>query len=185
MNSRLTLIILLLLFSYQLFAQISDSLSNYYYYVNQAEVLNTENNFVGAEKKYERAAEYKSDWFAKDYYNRSLLKIKLEQEKELYPILAKLIAKGFELDLLLEKESFQKYFSTKRGQKDFEKLKSIIPSYNVELRSIYDSLKVQDSIGQSQFNPEIFSHVVGTIDSSNVYLVLKLMEEYYFPSENK
>lgn len=106
----------------------SDSLSNYYYYINQAEVLIAENNFVGAENRYEKAAEYKSDWFAKDYYNRSLLKIKLEQEKELYPILAKLIAKGFELDLLLEKESFQKYFSTKRGQKDFEKLKSIIPS---------------------------------------------------------
>ena len=61
--------------------QMADSLANYYFYINQAELLISENNFQGANEKYKKAKEFKINWFGKDNYNFALLQLNLSEKK--------------------------------------------------------------------------------------------------------
>lgn len=184
MANKLCLTFIHVLLSFAVFSQMSDSLSNYYYYINQAELMIVDNNLIAAENKYEKAAEFKTDWYGRDYYNLALLKLKLNQPKEMMLVLEKLVRKGFDVNLLLEKEDFRNYFSTKKRIKGFNQLKIIEPTYNGNLKATYDSLYVEDSIAHELFNPEVFSHIIGKVDSSNIELIMSLIDLYGFPSES-
>lgn len=177
-------IITCILFSLSADAQMSDSLANYYYYVNQAELMISENNLLGAEKKYEKAREFKTNLYGRDYYNLALLKLKLENSREAIVLLKKLASKGFDLELLLKKESFKTFFETKKGKKVFTKLKEVPPSYNVKLRAIYDSLFVIDSLAGELYDRKKFNYSVAKIDSSTIDTFMGLIDQYGFPSED-
>lgn len=161
----------------------SDSLANYYYYINQAELMISENNLVGADNKYQQAREFKLNWFGRDYYNFALLKLKLDQPKEVFFVLTALCEKGFNPNLLLEKESFKKHFETRRGKRQLEDLNKVEPTYNVKLRDRYDSLFVVDSLANERYDHDRFIYEVGQIDSSTIAFFMQLIDTYGFPSE--
>jgi hypothetical protein len=184
MAHELRLTIIFLLFPFSASSQMSDSLANYYYYVNQAELMISDNNLLGAEKKYERAEEFKINWYGRDYYNLALLKLKLDRLKEMVPILEKLAKNGFNVDLLLQKESFRTFFETRKGSKLLKKLKTVESTYNVELRAVYDSLYVEDSIANEKYNDLEYNFAVGKVDSSNIELFMRLINDFGFPSED-
>lgn len=175
-----------LIFIYHLpsYGQMTDSLANYYFYINQAELLIAENNYLGANAKYQRASNFKSNWFGKDLYNYALLQIKLDDSKEANNTLLQLARKGFDFNLLNGLSSFSNYFETKKGKKFKNKLKEIEVIYNVDLRATYDSLYIIDSIANENYDWKNYNASISKIDSSNIERLDQLLKNSGFPTED-
>lgn len=162
----------------------SDSLANYYYYINKAESMLAENNLTGAKNRYEKARETKKNWFGKDLYNYSLVCLKLEDYKKVSIELKALKGKGFNVNLLMKKETFRVFFESKKGKKIFSELNKITPTYDQNIRAVYDSLYIKDSIATQIHRGKTFDDSVAKIDSSNIERLDWLIREFGFPSEN-
>lgn len=181
-------LILLIVFSNNVLqAQMSDSLLKYYTYINAAELAICDSNYEEAEKLYALGFKYKTYPYSIDVYNSSLIYALKKDYKRVYEhlkILADLSYPVSSLDDGTNFSAFVGFYKSKYGKRMIKYAKNPTFSYNVDLRTIYDSLRIVDQYFRKlPGSYKVYSDTIYKIDKSNMELMHKLIVQYGFPSE--
>lgn len=183
------ILILLLSTTCVVHAQMSDSLLQYYTYVNRAVNAICDSNYNAALTNYNKAFTYKKDPYGVDIYNTTVIYVLQKKHKQVYLNLKKLVSMGFSIaDIKEEKYTsiFHDFFYSKYGKKIDDYAKHPDTTYNVRLRKTYDSLLVEDQFFRlKEGSYSIYRDTIFKIDAANVEIMNNLIEKYGFPSEQQ
>jgi len=169
-------------------AQMSDSLLRYYTYINAAELAICDSNYNEAEKLYNLGFKYKKNPFSIDVYNLSLVCAIQKNYKMVYvhlKTLADLSCPVSEYENETIFKIFKGFYKSKYGKRMIKYAKKPTFSYNVDLRAKYDSLRIIDQYFRKKPGSyKLYSDTIYKIDTSNVNLMMSLIDKYGFPSED-
>ncbi|MBL4587002.1 MAG: hypothetical protein JKX84_08110 [Flavobacteriales bacterium] len=166
-------------------AQMNDSLLHYYEYVNKAEMQIVDSNYQQAIALYETGFSFKKHPFGRDMYNHAVCAVLTKEYSKVHSDLKHLIAKGYPLDSLQARSTFNDFFLSKNGKELVKYAKDYLPQDNVGLREMYDSMFVLDQFYRKKHGSyAVYGDTIEKIDNANVDLVRALIDEHGFPSQN-
>lgn len=167
------------------YAQMPDSLKEYYSLTNKAELAIVDSNYTEAIEFYSRAFSFKANAFKKDIYNQALCAVLIKDYRNAYYNFKDLINYGYILDSLTNRKELIVFFHSKYGKKLIAHNKKNKALYNVPLRETYDSLyKADQSFRKKTGGYDVYGDTIQKIDISNADKVQKLIGQYGFPSQN-
>ena len=181
---KVTIYFIILLSCSRLYAQLPDSLANYYQLVNKAELNIVDSNYSKAFQNYEEAFTYKKAPFGKDIYNEAICAVLLDNYKKTYVNFKHLLAYGYEMDSLRKKEVLVDFFSSELGMKLKKDNEQKVLLYDIGLRKKYDSLFFADQYFRlKEGSYDIYGDTIKKIDIANVAIIQKLIKDHGFPSQ--
>jgi hypothetical protein len=155
-----------------------ENVGGYNKHINCAELAITDAQYYLAIKEYDSAASHHS-LFCNDRYNNAVCEALLGKNKECSDNLRYLLEKGLEDTIIHNNTAFRKFLRSKEG-KNLVKSK-IELTYNVKLRAEYDSLLYEDQCLRLQIP---YGDSIRRVDSSNVFKMNRLIEEFGWPTDD-
>lgn len=179
------LILLSVVLSVQMcIGQMPDSLKKYYELVNTAELAIVDSNYEKAMTCYNNAFGANARPFMKDIYNQAMCAVLLSDFNKAFSNFEHLVDYGYEVDSLQGKKVLQEFFSSEYGEDLILHGQLGKKKYDKRLRKQYDSLLLVDQeyrIKEGSY--DVYGEIIQQIDSSNVVLVNRLIQEFGFPSQ--
>lgn len=154
-------------------------------YVNLAELAITDSAYQKAYDYYENAFNHINSPFAIDRYNATVCAALLGDYEKCRKNIIYLLGKGINKVSIAENEVFKDFLlsETGKGILDLE----IEPTYNINLRRVYDSILTADQSFR-QLDPlnafKLHLDTILKIDASNVKLMNELINKYGWPTED-
>ncbi|MFD2248595.1 hypothetical protein [Pontibacter ruber] len=166
----------------------ADYVKVYYPTINQAELSILAKDYAAASELYKQAFAAVPEPFAKDYYNAAVCAMLLQDEKQTYAYLDRLVLKGVTLPYLAKQEVFKPLQGTKSWSK-FEKSypkkrKKFERSAELDLRADLDELYAQDKyFRQAKGGLRVYGDTLRKIEANNVEKLLKVIKKHGYPGE--
>lgn len=164
---------------------IKNDIRAYNLYINKAELVIVDSAINSAVKYYDTAFTKIRSPFAADLYNSSICDAFQSNFEKCSKKIIELLRKGMDIKEVTGNKAFEAFLKSSFG----DKIRSmqIIPSYNQELRHIYDSLQAIDQyfrkLAKGSYMNE-FGDTVTKIDKSNVNIMNALIKDYGWPTED-
>lgn len=168
--------ILIYFFTVNTFAQMQQSVKEYYNNINIAEDLILKNDLNGAISFYNKAFKEKKEPFFRDIYNQALCFALLRKKQKCRKNLKILINYGYPKDSLLSNEKFKRIITKLKFKQNLK----YDNAYKIAIDSIFERDQFFRKIDRIKFKDSIRK-----IDSTNVIKLLELIKEKGFPTERK
>ena len=166
-----------------------DYVTDYYPVINEAELSITEQDYTAALNAYQYAFAAVSSPFARDYYNAAICALLLQDEKQTYQYLEKLVAKGVSLDYLAQQPLLDSLAGTRHWKKFKRRYKKRRRTYeeqvNLDLRADLDELYARDQyFRQAAGGLRVYGDTLRKIEAANVQQLLDWVDQYGYPGED-
>lgn len=166
-----------------------DYLTDYYPVINQAELSIIEQDYAAALNAYQYAFAAVPSPFARDYYNAAICALLLQDEKQTYNYLEKLVEKGVSLDYLSRQPLLDSLASTrhwKRFKRRYKKRRRTYEEHaNLYLRADLDELYARDQyFRQAAGGLRVYGDTIRKIETANVQQLLTWVDKYGYPGED-
>jgi hypothetical protein len=167
----------------------TDYAKAYHPIINQAELSILAKDYAAASDFYKQAFAAVPVPFAKDYYNAAVCAMLLQDEKQTYEYLDRLIDKGVSLPYLARQEAFQPL----QGSKSWSKFEKSYPKKrkkyerkaDLDLRADLDELYARDKyFRQAKGGLKVYGDTLRKIEAQNVEKLLKVIKKKGYPGEN-
>ncbi|MCC7050251.1 MAG: hypothetical protein IT239_00525 [Bacteroidia bacterium] len=179
-------LIIVTLFTINLYAQMSDSLIKYYYHVNKAELNIVDSLYTEALSNYKKAFSFFKTPFSKDLINVSNCCVRTKNYKKCYVFVSILTKRGISINYFQKRKDYFDFFNSKEGKQLVTECGNISYSYNPLYRYKIDSLCYQDQhFRKKEGSYSLYLDTITKIDKSNVECLNKLISVWGFPSESK
>ncbi|WP_242923717.1 hypothetical protein [Pontibacter liquoris] len=170
-------------------AQTPDYVKVYHPVINQAELSIVAEAYGPALEAYQQAFAAVPSPFARDYYNAAICALLVQDEKQTYHYLQKLVEKGVSVDYLERQPLLDSLAGTKNWKKFNRKSKKYRRIYkrhvNLDLRADLDELYARDQyFRQAQGGLRVYGDTLRKIETSNVEQMLAWVEKYGYPGED-
>lgn len=165
-----------------IYSQLSDSLTIYYKFTNEAELDIIDNKIATAIEKYEKAFLYKKDPFIRDCYNLGVCYAILKQKQQSFNMLSHVISYGYPLDSVFKKKSLS-FLSKNKWRKKMIKAQEH-QQFDKKYKSKVDSLLYVDQMFR-KINRNKLKETIKVVDSLNVISMLNILNTEGLPSEKK
>lgn len=166
-----------------------DYVTDYYPVINQAELSIVEQDYTAALNAYQYAFAAVPLPFARDYYNAAICALLLQDEKQTYEYLEKLVAKGLSLDYLARQPLLDSLAGTRHWKRFKRRYKKSRRAYeeraNLDLRADLDELYARDQyFRQAAGGLRVYGDTLRKIETANVQQLLGWVEQYGYPGED-
>ncbi len=166
-----------------------DYITEYHPAIHQAELSITDQDYAAALNAYQYAFAAVPTAFARDYYNAALCALLLNDEKQTYHYLAKLVEKGVSLDYLQRQPLLDSLADTRSWKKFKRKYKKQRRAYqrrvNLDLRADLDELYARDQyFRRAPGGLRVYGDTLRKIETANVQQLLTWVAQYGYPGED-
>ncbi|MBF9255233.1 hypothetical protein I2I11_18190 [Pontibacter sp. 172403-2] len=166
-----------------------DYVTDYYPVINEAELSIIEQDYAAALNAYQYAFAAVPSPFARDYYNAAICALLLQNEKQTYEYLEKLVEKGVSLEYLAQQPLLDSLAGTRHWKKFRRKYKKRRRAYEEhvkpDLRANLDELYARDQyFRQAEGGLRVYGDTIRKIEAANVQLLLDWVEQYGYPGED-
>jgi len=166
-----------------------DFVTEYYPVINQAELSIMDQDYAAALNAYQYAFAAVPSPFARDYYNAAICALLLQDEKQTYEYLEKLVAKGLSLDYLTQQPLLDSLAGTRHWKKFRRKYKKRRRAYEerakLDLRADLDELYARDQyFRKAEGGLRVYGDTLRKIETANVHRLLEWVEQYGYPGED-
>lgn len=153
---------------------------------NEAEMLIVDSNYNQALNLYTKALKINSRPFSTDIYNAAVCAALTGNNRLCVNYLIALKKIGLKYELIANNSAFSGFINSEYGQLIKKKYseQEYIPTINIQLRMVLDSLSDQDQFYRRRPKAyQTYLDSIRRIDTSNVYYFKKLLHSYGFPNE--
>ncbi|RIJ37278.1 hypothetical protein [Pontibacter oryzae] len=162
----------------------------YHPVINQAELRVVEKKYEEALVAYKQAFASVPSAFARDYYNAAVAALLLQERKETFDYLEKLVAKGVSLDYLERQPVFDSLQATRHWRKFARKYpkrrRKYNEGFNQELRANLDELYARDQyFRQAKGGWRVHGDTIKKIEVANTAKLLGWIDAYGYPGEDQ
>ncbi|WP_347159589.1 hypothetical protein [Pontibacter chitinilyticus] len=166
-----------------------DYVEEYYPVIHKAEMEVIYQNYAAALADYQLAFSSVPSPFAHDYYNAAICALLLQNEKQAYEYLNKLVEKGVSLEYLKRQPLLDSLTGTRQWKKFRRKYKKHRRTYqehiNPDLRADLDELYARDQyFRQAPGGLRVYGDTIRKIEAANVQKLLAWVAQYGYPGED-
>ncbi|PRY07831.1 hypothetical protein CLV24_12221 [Pontibacter ummariensis] len=185
---NLLALLLLFVFSAAGATDSPDYVKVYHPTIQRAELAILNEQYGEALNAYQQAFEAVPSAFARDYYNAAVCAMLLEEEKQAFSYLEKLVQKGASLPYLEQQQAFsplQEGRRWKRFKRKYPKRrKAFEQAANLDLRADLDELYARDQyFRQAEGGYKMHRDTLRAIETANTLNLLNWIAEYGYPGE--
>lgn len=167
-----------------------DYIAVYHPVINQAELRIVDGRYDEALAAYKQAFASVPSAFARDYYNAAVTALLLQDRKETFNYLEKLVAKGVSLNYLERQPVFDSLQSTRHWRKFARKYtkrrRKYDEGFNQELRANLDELYARDQyFRQAKGGWRVHGDTIKKIEVANTAKLLGWIDAYGYPGEDQ
>lgn len=170
-------------------AEYVDYVKSYYPAVHEAEMQIVEQDFSEALTLYQQAFAAVPEPFATDIYNAAVCATLIDDHKQAFYYLDKLVLKGVSLDYLAKQDVFSPLQETKgwnRFERSYAKNRARFRQRaDLDLRADLDELYARDQyFRQAKGGLKVHGDTIRKIESRNVDILLATIEKHGYPGEH-
>ncbi|WP_439880472.1 hypothetical protein ACSX1A_15100 [Pontibacter sp. MBLB2868] len=183
------MVCVLLLLATSAVADAPDYRQVYHPAINEAEINIVQEDYSAALAAYQLAFSEVPDPFARDYYNAAVCALLVNDQKQTFDYLEKLVVKGVSLSYLENQEVFSDLQKSRKWRKFRKKYPKYRREYrekvNEDLRADLDELYARDEyFRQAKGGYRVYGDTLQKIEKANTKRFLDWVEKYGYPGES-